>query len=187
MGAPILAGRAACARYTSRGHTTASIFQASLSCQENKRSGCKQFTPCQITYLTKHSHFKLHCIKSPNARLQLEWPLALFPSNWHAYFHESHPGIIPGSEDEGAWLHFIPKELGAHIIPWLWMGHLGQCIFIQRSPPLPLQVCYSAQILALCVFLCLVLLYKPQNRWSPLRTFSAFQQFAGMLKQARGS
>lgn len=49
---------------------------------------------CQITYLTKHSHFKLHCIKSPNAELQLEWPLALSPSNWHACFHKSYPGIF---------------------------------------------------------------------------------------------
>lgn len=43
----------------------------------------------------------------------------------------SYPGIIPGSEDEVAWLHFILKELGAHIMPCLWMGLLGQSILIQ--------------------------------------------------------
>lgn len=43
----------------------------------------------------------------------------------------SYPGIIPGSEDEVAWLYFIPRELGAHITPCLWMGLLGQSILIQ--------------------------------------------------------
>lgn len=34
-----------CARHTLHGQGIVGIFQASLSCQENKRSGCKQFTP----------------------------------------------------------------------------------------------------------------------------------------------
>lgn len=69
---------------------------------------------CQISYLTKRFHFRLYYIKPANARLQLEWPLALPPSNRHVCFDKSYPGIIPGSENEVAWLHFIPKELGAH-------------------------------------------------------------------------
>lgn len=50
----------------------------------------------------------------------------------------SYPGIIPGSEDEVAWLHFILKELGAHIMPCLWKGAPWPEHFNTVTPTSPL-------------------------------------------------
>ena len=72
---------------------------------------------CQISCLTKRSHFKLCYIKPTNARLQPEWPLALPPSNQHVCFDKGYPGIIPGSENEVAWLHFFPQRAWSTLTP----------------------------------------------------------------------